>query len=95
MSEMDFVMNMMREEANKKIFEKVKNGELTLENDDVGLIPPFLAANLVSNPQILDVLETMNLLIMEDKTMEKEYVSFFINKLREIGNKGLNQSELF
>jgi len=77
------LLNEMRAEANKVMIERIKDGRITLDND---VLPPFLAANLVSNPQMLDILEAMADLIMEE-TMEKEYVVFFLNKVRELANK--------
>jgi predicted component of type VI protein secretion system len=77
------LLNEMRAEANKVMIERIKDGRITLDND---VIPPFLSANLVSNPQMIDILEAMADLIMEE-TMEKEYVVFFLNKVRELANK--------
>lgn len=78
----DILMNSMRSEANGEVIKGIKNGDIDLDHE---VLPPFLAANLVSNPEILDVLEAMSGLIMSD--MEKEYVVFFLNKIREIANK--------
>ena len=77
------IMEHMREEANKGVIKAIKEGRITLDND---VIPPFLSANLISSPQIIDILEVMADLIMEE-TMEKEYVVFFLNKVRELANK--------
>lgn len=75
-------MDAIRHSANVEVIERIKDGKITLDND---ILPPFLAANLITNPQLLDILEAMAGLIMSD--MEKEYVVFFLNKIREIANK--------
>ena len=80
---MDAVMNSLRKEANDKVIKGIQEGKIKLDND---VLPAFLAANLISSPQILDILEAMAGLIMEE-TMEKEYVIFFLNKVRELANK--------
>ncbi len=84
---MDIVMAQLRAEANDRVIQEIKDGKLTLD-DEEGVLPPFLAANLITNPQLLDILEAMAGLIMSD--MEKEYVVFFINKIREIANKEMS-----
>ena len=75
-------MDALRHSANTEVISRIEEGKIALDDD---ILPPFLAANLISNPQILDILETMAGLIMSD--MEKEYVVFFLNKIREIANK--------
>ena len=84
---MDIVMAQLRAEANDRVIQEIKDGKLTLD-DEEGVLPPFLAANLITNPQLLDILEAMAGLIMSD--MEKEYVIFFINKIRELANKEMS-----
>ena len=84
---MDIVMAQLRAEANSRVIQEIKDGKITLD-DEEGVLPPFLAANLITNPQLLDILEAMAGLIMSD--MEKEYVVFFINKIREIANKEMS-----
>lgn len=84
---MDIVMAQLRAEANGRVIQEIKDGKITLD-DEEGVLPPFLAANLITNPQLLDILEAMAGLIMSD--MEKEYVVFFINKIREIANKEMS-----
>lgn len=84
---MDIVMAQLRAEANDRVIQEIKDGKITLD-DKEEVLPPFLAANLITNPQLLDVLEAMAGLIMSD--MEKEYVVFFINKIREIANKEMS-----
>ena len=84
---MDIVMAQLRAEANDRVIQEIKDGKITLD-DEEGVLPPFLAANLITNPQLLDILEAMAGLIMSD--MEKEYVVFFINKIREIANKEMS-----
>ena len=80
---MDAVMNALRQESNDKVIKGIQEGKIKLDND---VLPAFLAANLISSPQILDILEAMAGLIMEE-TMEKEYVIFFLNKIKELANK--------
>ena len=84
---MDIVMAQLRAEANDRVIQEIKDGKITLD-DEEGVLPPFLAANLITNLQLLDILEAMAGLIMSD--MEKEYVVFFINKIREIANKEMS-----
>lgn len=84
---MDIVMAQLRAEANDRVIQEIKDGKITLD-DEEGVLPPFLAANLITNPQLLDILEAMAGLIMSD--MEKEYVVFFINKIRELANKEMS-----
>ena len=81
---MDAMMQHLRAEANTRVIQEIKAGKITLD-DEEEVLPTFLAANLITNPQLLDVLEAMAGLIMSD--MEKEYVVFFLNKIREIANK--------
>jgi len=83
----DMVMNQLRAEANERVIQEIKDGKITLD-DKEGVLPPFLAANLITNPQLLNILEVMAELIMSD--MEKEYVIFFLNKIREIANKEMS-----
>lgn len=80
---MDAIMNSIRRDANDDVIKKIKEGKIKLDDE---VLPAFLAANLITNPQILDILEAMAGLIMEE-TMEKEYVVFFLNKIRELANK--------
>ena len=84
---MDVIMAQLRAEANDRVINEIKEGKITLD-DEEGVLPPFLAANLITNPQLLDILEAMAGLIMSD--MEKEYVVFFLNKIREIANKEMS-----
>lgn len=79
----DAVMNSLRREANDKMIKEIKEGNIKLDDE---VLPPFLAANLISNPQILDILEVMGGLVFGD-TMEKEYVVFLLNKVKELANK--------
>jgi len=83
----DMVMNQLRAEANERVIQEIKDGKITLD-DKEGVLPPFLAANLITNPQLLNILEVMAELIMSD--MEKEYVIFFLNKIRELANKEMS-----
>ena len=78
----DIIMRALRSEANGRVIKGIKDGEISLDND---VLPPFLAANLMANPELLDILEAMAGLIMSN--MEEEYVVFFLNKIREIANK--------
>jgi hypothetical protein len=87
MSELEAMMNVLLRDANSQMITKINKGEVTLE-DPENILPAFLAANFISNPQIFDILEAMAGLIMEE-TMEKEYVTFFINKVKEIANQEL------
>ena len=79
----DALLDYMRHEANETVIKRLKNGEIELDNE---MLPAFLAANIITSPDILDILEAMSGVIMKE-TMEKEYVVFFINKVREIANK--------
>ena len=81
---MDNIMNKMREEANKSTIEEIKNGNISMDKN-YEILPYFLSANLTSNPQIIDVFEAMAEVIMGED-MKKEYVLFFLNKIREIAN---------
>lgn len=76
------VLNEVRKEANNMTIQAIEEGRIDLDDE---VLPPFLAANLIANPQIIDVLKAVNGLIMEN--MEKEYVDFFLEKVREIANK--------
>ena len=76
------LMDMMRESANQHTIDAINEGRISLEDE---VIPPFLACNLITNPQIIDILKAMNGLLMSE--MEKEYVDFFLNKIQEIASK--------
>lgn len=80
---MDAVMNSLRKEPNDKVIKEIQEGKIKLDDE---VLPAFLAANLISNPQLLDILEAMAGLIAGE-TMEKEYIVFFLNKVRELANK--------
>lgn len=80
----EILMKYMRHEANGEMINGVNKGEINLEEDEE-LISTWLAANLVDNTDILDILQAVNLLVMEG--MAQEYVSYFINKVKEIANK--------
>ena len=76
-------MNSLRRDANERVIEEIKEGKIKIDDE---VLPAFLAANLISNPQMLDILEAMAGLIAGE-TMEKEYIVFFLNKIRELANK--------
>lgn len=80
----EILMKYMRHEANGEMINGVNKGEINLEEDEE-LISTWLAANLVDNTDILDILQAVNLLVMEG--MAQEYVAYFINKVKEIANK--------
>jgi hypothetical protein len=81
----NLILDMLREKANNETLDRIKEGKLTSDELEE-LLPYFLSCNLVTNPQILDILEVMAGVIMKE-TMEKEYVVFFLNKIRELANK--------
>ena len=84
--ENQFMMNAMFEAANEVTIEKIKEGEITLDNEeDKKLLVYWLRANLSKSNKILSVLEVWAELLYEDD-MEREYIIQFINRIREMSN---------
>ena len=84
-NEEDIIFN----EANNIVIEKVKSKELSLNKDEELLIS-WLIVNLSKSPKILSVLECWATLLYKDD-MEREYINQFINRIREVSNSQKNE----
>lgn len=87
----DIEVGLMFEMANEAMIEQVKEGNLSLDNkQDKNLLVSWLRANLTKSPKILSVLKTWTTILYEDN-MEREYVTQFINRIREMGNSTVDE----
>ena len=82
---------LMFDMANEAMIEQVKEGKLSLDNkQEKDLLISWLRANLTKSPKILSVLEAWTIILYEDN-MEREYVTQFINRIREMGNSTVDE----
>lgn len=84
---LEFIMS----EANDVMIQQVKDGELTLQDEqEKELLVAWLRANLSKSDKILSILEAWAILLYEDD-MEREYITQFINRVREMANSTDNK----
>ena len=84
---LEFIMS----EANDAMIQQVKDGELTLKDEqEKELLVAWLRANLNKSDKMLSILESWAILLYEDD-MEREYITQFINRVREMANSTDNK----
>ena len=84
---LEFIMS----EANDVMIQQVKDGELTLKDEqEKELLVAWLRANLNKSDKMLSILESWAILLYEDD-MEREYITQFINRVREMANSTDNK----
>ena len=84
---LEFIMS----EANDVMIQQVKDGEITLKDEqEKELLVAWLRANLNKSDKMLSILESWAILLYEDD-MEREYITQFINRVREMANSTDNK----